>query len=68
MPNVSSIKDGVFSVPFFDGELQHVGVIVFSKNPVVSPTYLNLGRPLKSCDIILYIEILTRLPILPASP
>jgi hypothetical protein len=30
----------------------------------ISPTYTNFGRPLKSCDIILSIEILTYFPIM----
>ena len=51
-----------------DFRLKGVGGKAAAKRFRPSPTYLNFGRPLKSCDIILYIEILTRLPILPASP
>jgi len=40
------------------------GFFVFLK-PVVSPTCTNFGKLLKSCDIILSIDVLTCFPILP---
>ncbi len=38
--------------------------ILAQSKSVLSPTYTNIGRILKSCDIILSIEVLNRFPIL----
>jgi hypothetical protein len=58
MANVSS-WEGVEAATKRTQRLKGVGV-----KPVISPTYTNFGRLLKSCDIILSIEVLTNLPIL----